>query len=82
MRTYLRRHWMIENGIFRGRDVSYDEDGLHAHKIGPAFFLFRNEAINLLLYFYGSAAQRNPTLRSGLRRKSLLRKVTGAKLMP
>lgn len=46
--TYLRRHWTIENGIFRVRDVSYDEDRLHGRKIAPALSLFRNVAINLL----------------------------------
>ena len=46
--TYLRRHWTIENGVFRVRDVSYDEDRLHGRKIAPALSLFRNVAINLL----------------------------------
>jgi hypothetical protein len=46
--TYLRGHWTIENGVFRVRDVSYDEDRLHGRKIAPALSLFRNIAINLL----------------------------------
>jgi len=44
----LRRHWTIENGIFRVRDVSYDEDRLHGRKIARGLATFRNVAINII----------------------------------
>lgn len=44
----LRKHWVIENSIFRVRDVTYDEDRLHGRKIGPALSSIRNAAITLL----------------------------------
>jgi len=44
----LRRHWTIENGLFRVRDVSYDEDRLHARIIAPVLSQLRNTAINLI----------------------------------
>jgi hypothetical protein len=46
--AYLRDHWAIENGVFRVRDVSYDEDRLHGRTIGLGLALIRNTAINLL----------------------------------
>ena len=44
----LRGHWTVENGIFRVRDVSYDEDRLHGRKIAPCLSCLRNAAINLI----------------------------------
>jgi hypothetical protein len=44
----LRGHWAVENGIFRVRDVSYDEDRLHGRKIGRSLSSFRNVAINII----------------------------------
>lgn len=46
----LRGHWVIENGIFRVRDVSYDEDRLHGRKIGRGLSSLRNVAINIIRY--------------------------------
>ncbi|MEE8121775.1 MAG: hypothetical protein V3T55_09615 [Anaerolineales bacterium] len=45
---HLRGHWTVENGIFRVRDVSYDEDRLHGRKIGLSLSALRNVAINLI----------------------------------
>lgn len=45
---HLRSHWVIENGIFYVRDVTYDEDRLHGRAIGPALSALRNGAINLI----------------------------------
>jgi hypothetical protein len=44
----LRKHWAIENGVFRVRDVTYDEDRLHGRIIGPGLSSIRNAAITLL----------------------------------
>lgn len=44
----LRGHWAIENGAFRVRDVSYDEDRLHGRSIGVVLATLRNGAINLI----------------------------------
>lgn len=44
----LRGHWGIENGVFRVRDVSYDEDRLHARATGLVLSTLRNVAINLI----------------------------------
>jgi predicted transposase YbfD/YdcC len=44
----LRGHWTIENGVFRVRDVSYDEDRLHGRKIASCLSTLRNVAINLI----------------------------------
>ena len=44
----LRGHWGIENGIFRVRDVTYDEDRLHGRAIGEGLSGIRNAAINLI----------------------------------
>lgn len=44
----LRGHWAIENGIFRVRDVTYDEDRLHGRKIGRSLSSLRNVAINII----------------------------------
>lgn len=44
----LRQHWAIENGVFRVRDVTYDEDRLHDRKIGLGLSSIRNAAITLL----------------------------------
>jgi len=43
----LRGHWTVENGVFRVRDVSYDEDRLHGRKIASALSSLRNIAINI-----------------------------------
>lgn len=48
MADALRRHWTIENGLFRVRDVSYNEDRWHARIIAPVLSQFRNTAINLI----------------------------------
>jgi hypothetical protein len=40
--------WTIENGVFRVRDVSYDEDRLHGRQIGYGLSMVRNVAINLI----------------------------------
>jgi predicted transposase YbfD/YdcC len=44
----LRGHWTVENGVFRVRDVSYDEDRLHGRKIGHSLAILRNVAITLI----------------------------------
>jgi hypothetical protein len=44
----LRGHWAVENGIFRVRDVAYDEDRLHGRKIGHSLAILRNVAITLI----------------------------------
>lgn len=44
----LRHHWAIENGVFRVREVTYDEDRLHGRKIGLGLSDIRNPAIRLL----------------------------------
>lgn len=44
----LRAHWAVENGVFRVRDVSYDEDRLHGRKIGHSLSILRNVAITLI----------------------------------
>jgi hypothetical protein len=44
----LRRHWVIENGIFHVRDVTYAEDRLHGRQIGFTLSALRNSAINLI----------------------------------
>ena len=36
VQAWLRGHWAIENGVFRVRDVSYEEDRPHGRKIGAA----------------------------------------------
>ena len=41
----LRGYWAVENGVFRVRDVSYDEDRLHGRKIGYCLSILRNVAI-------------------------------------
>jgi len=45
---WLRRHWTIENGVFRVLDVSYDEDRLHARKTGIGLSKVRQAAVNLI----------------------------------
>lgn len=44
----LRRHWVIENGVFHVRDVTYAEDRLHGRHIGLPLSVLRNSAINLI----------------------------------
>jgi hypothetical protein len=44
----LRRHWVIENGVFHVRDVTYSEDRLHGRRIGLPLSVLRNSAINLI----------------------------------
>jgi predicted transposase YbfD/YdcC len=44
----LRGHWAIENGVFRVRDVSYDEDRLHGRKIGHSLSIIRDIAITII----------------------------------
>ncbi len=44
----LRGHWAVENGIFRVRDVSYDEDRLHGRKIARGLSSVRDVAINII----------------------------------
>jgi hypothetical protein len=44
----LRGHWAVENGIFRVRDLSYDEDRLHGRKVARGLSSFRNVAINII----------------------------------
>ena len=44
----LRHHWTIENGLFRVRDVSYNEDRSSARIIAPVLSQLRNAAINLI----------------------------------
>ena len=48
VQAWLRGHWAIENGVFRVRDVSYDEARLHGRKIGAALSALRNGAMNLI----------------------------------
>lgn len=43
---WLRQHWVIENNVFRVRDVTGDEDRLHGRKIGPALSVLRSLEIN------------------------------------
>lgn len=44
----LRGHWTVENGIFRVRDVSYDEDRLHGRNIARTLSSLHNVAINVI----------------------------------
>jgi len=44
----LRGYWAVENGLFRVRDVSYDEDRLHGRHIGPCLSSVRNLAISII----------------------------------
>ena len=44
----LRGYWTVENGVFRVRDVTYDEDRLHGRKIGLCLSFVRNVAINII----------------------------------
>lgn len=44
----LRGYWAVENGLFRVRDVSYDEDRLHGRHIGPSLSSLRNIAISTI----------------------------------
>lgn len=44
----LRGHWVIENGVFYVRDVTYSEDRLHARTTGITLSAIRNTAINLI----------------------------------
>jgi hypothetical protein len=44
----LRGYWAVENGLFRVRDVSYDEDRLHGRLIGPGLSSLRNIAISTI----------------------------------
>ena len=44
----LRGHWTIENKVFYVRDVTMDEDRLHARKTGYALSSLRNVALSLL----------------------------------
>jgi hypothetical protein len=44
----LRGHWVIENGIFQVRDVSYGEDHFHGRKIARGLSSFRDVAINII----------------------------------
>jgi hypothetical protein len=44
----FRKPWIIENGGFRVRDVTYDEDRLHGRKRGCGLSDIRNVAISLL----------------------------------
>lgn len=46
--TLLRRYWAVENGLFRVRDVSFDEDRLHGRCIGPCLSSVRNVAISTI----------------------------------
>ena len=48
LQTHLRRHWTIENRVFRVRDVTMDEDRLHGRKIGFPLSAVRNLTINLI----------------------------------
>jgi len=45
---WLRGHWKIENSIFWVRDVTYDEDRLHARATGFVLSALRNVAINII----------------------------------
>lgn len=42
---WLREHWVMENCVFRVRDVT-GEDRLHGRKIGPALSILRSVGIN------------------------------------
>ena len=44
----LRGHWTVENGVFRVRDVTYNEDRLHGRAIGFCLSAIRNMAINII----------------------------------
>jgi hypothetical protein len=44
----LREHWGVENGVFRVRDVSYDEDRLHGRRVGRTLSTVRHAAITLI----------------------------------
>lgn len=44
----LRRYWAVENGLFRVRDVSDDEDRLPGRHIGPCLSSLRNVAISII----------------------------------
>jgi len=44
----IRGRWSVENGVFRVRDVSYDEDRLHSRKIAHHLSQIRNGAITLI----------------------------------
>ena len=44
----LRGHWTIENGLHYVRDVTYDEDRLHARITGHLLAAVRNAALNLV----------------------------------
>ena len=44
----LRGHWAIENGLFRVRDVTYDEDRLHGRQIAYGLSMLRNVVINVI----------------------------------
>ena len=44
----IRRHWSVENGVFRVRDVSYEEDRLHSRKIAYHLSQIRNGAMTLI----------------------------------
>ena len=46
--AHVRRHWTIENSVFRVCDVTFDEDRLHGRKIGFRLSTVRNVAITLL----------------------------------
>ncbi len=48
--AWLRGHWAIENGVFRIRDVTYDEDRLHGRAIGVGLSSIRNVAINIIRF--------------------------------
>lgn len=46
--AFLRGYWAVENGLFRVRDVSYDEDRLQGRYIGPCLSSVRNVAISII----------------------------------
>lgn len=48
MAQLLRGHWSIENGVFRVRDVTFDEDRLHGRAIGIVLATIRDAIINML----------------------------------
>ena len=48
VQAHLRRHWVIENDVFRERDVTLDEDRLHGRQIALPLSTLRNAAINLI----------------------------------
>jgi hypothetical protein len=45
---FLRGYWAVENGLFRVRDVSYDEDRLHGRYVGPCLSSVRKVAISII----------------------------------